>query len=118
MELHQLDLAAVQLLTPPITTALVSGVTNFSAFVISQIVPPRLNLQPLTNGFAFQFTPVPNAAQFWNVPPIWSLGRRSSPTRRRVRAPLVWQDPNAPADKAFYRLRWTFPEPMTGEPDG
>jgi len=90
-------------------TAWLTGVTNFSAFVLSQIVPPRLNVQPLTNGFAFQFTPVPNGAHVLERSTdliTWSPVFTNVPAGP---APLVWQDTNAPADKAFYRLRVEVP---------
>ncbi len=83
---------------------LVAGVTNLSAFVVSQIVPPQLNLHAVANGFAFQFTPVANCAHIlerstdlitWT--PIFTNPPASS-------SPVIFQDTNAPAGNAFYRL--------------
>ena len=81
-----------------------SGVTNLSAFVVSQIIPPQLTIQTVTNGFALQFTPVANAthvlqrstdlASWVPVTTITAVGGQ----------PLTLQDTNAPAGKAFYRL--------------
>jgi hypothetical protein len=84
----------------------VAGVTNLSAFVVSQIIPPRLNVQVLPdNGFAFQFTPVPNCAETlerstdlvtWT--PIYTFTATNA-------QPVTLQDANAPLDKAFYRVQ-------------
>ena len=84
---------------------LVAGVTNFSAFVISQIVPPSLNIQPIANGFSFQFTPVPNCPETlqrstdlvtWT--PIYTFTATNN-------QPVILQDSDAPAIKAFYRVQ-------------
>jgi hypothetical protein len=84
--------------------ALVTGVTNFSAFVISQIVPPQLSIQSVTNGFAFQFAPVPNCAEtlerstdLVNWTPLFTFTATNA-------QPEVLQDTNAPGNQAFYRL--------------
>ncbi len=89
--------------------ALVSGVTHFSAFVISQIVPPSLSLQTLTNGFAFQFAPVPNCEHILERSAdlvTWTPILTNPPAGPQ---PVIWQDPAAPADKAFYRLLLNVP---------
>ncbi len=84
---------------------LIAGITNFSAFVVSQIVPPQLGIQTLTNGFAFQFTPVPNCAETlersvdlvtWT--PICTFTTTNA-------QPITLQDTNAPTGKAFYRVQ-------------
>jgi len=72
--------------------------------VVSQIIPPQLTIQTVTNGFALQFTPVANAthvlqrstdlASWVPVTTITAVGGQ----------PLTLQDTNAPAGKAFYRL--------------
>jgi len=89
---------------PTNNAVLVAGVTNFSAFVVSQIIPPQLNIQNITNGFAFQFTPVANCAHIverstdlvtWT--PIFTNTPASS-------QPVTLQDTNAPTGKAFYRV--------------
>jgi hypothetical protein len=83
----------------------VPGVTNFSAFVVSQIVPPVLTAPSATNGFAFQLTPVPNCPETlerstnlvtWT--PILTFTATSG-------EPVVLEDSNAPTANAFYRLR-------------
>jgi hypothetical protein len=86
-----------------------AGVTNFSALVVSQIVPPRLNVSPATNGLSFQFTPVPNCAHtlvrtfdFVNWTPVASV----TPTDSQ---PVTLQDNAPPAGKAFYRLQVNIP---------
>ena len=88
---------------------LVAGVTNFTAFVVSQIVPPTLSAQSLTNGFAFQFTPVANcphvlerSTDLVNWTPIYTNTLSSA-------QPVIWQDTNAPAGNAFYRLLLNVP---------
>jgi hypothetical protein len=84
---------------------LVAGVTNFSAFVVSQIVPPSLNIQPTVNGFSFQFTPVPNCPETlqrstdlvtWT--PIYTFTATNN-------QPVTLQDSDAPAGQAFYRVQ-------------
>lgn len=85
----------------------VPGVTNFSAFVVSQIAPPSLSIQTLTNGFAFQFTPVANC-------PETLLRSTNLETWTQIFAftatnaePITLLDTNAPAGYAFYRLELT-----------
>jgi hypothetical protein len=82
----------------------VAGVTNFSAFVVSQIVPPSLGIETLANGYAFRFTPVPNCPETllrstnlltWT--PIYSFTTTNAET-------LTLLDTNAPSSRAFYRL--------------
>ena len=82
----------------------IAGVTNFTAFVVSQIVPPNLSVQNSTNGFAFQFTPVANcthilerSTDLMNWTPIYTNTLSSG-------LPVTWQDTNAPAGNAFYRV--------------
>jgi hypothetical protein len=88
---------------------LVSGVTNFSAFVVSQIVPPILSTQLATNGFVLQFTTIPNgvhvverSGDLMNWTPIYTNTPISS-------HPVIWQDVNSPVDKAFYRVHVDLP---------
>ena len=94
---------------PANNQVLVAGVTNFSAFVVSQIVPPSLSAQNFTNGFAFQFTPVANcphvlerSTDLVNWTPIYTNTLPSA-------QPVTWQDTNAPAGKAFYRILLNVP---------
>jgi hypothetical protein len=84
---------------------LVAGITNFSAFVVSQIVPPQLSIQALTNGFAFQFTPVPNCAEtLERSVNLLTWTPISTFTATNVQ-PITLQDTHAPAGKAFYRVQ-------------
>ena len=94
---------------PANNQVLVVGVTNFTAFVVSQIVPPNLSAQNSTNGFAFQFTPVANcphvlerSTDLVNWTPIYTNTLSSA-------QPVTWQDTNAPTGNAFYRLRLILP---------
>jgi hypothetical protein len=87
----------------------IAGVTNFSAFVVSQIVPPQMSIQNLTNGFAFQFTPVANAANILERSPdlvTWTPISTNTPANAQ---PITLQDTNAPTDKAFYRVLLNIP---------
>jgi len=86
------------------TQVLVPGVTNFTAFTVSQIVPPNLSVQSVTNGFAFQFTPVANCPQVLERSTDlvnWTPLCTNTPVGTR---PVTWQDTNAPAGQAFYRV--------------
>jgi hypothetical protein len=83
---------------------LVSGVTNFSAFVVSQIAPPQLSIQSVTNGYAFQFTPVPDCANILERSPDLMIWTRISTNTPASAQPMVLQDTNAPVGKAFYRV--------------
>jgi hypothetical protein len=94
---------------PANNQALIAGVTNFTAFVVSQIVPPNLSAQNSTNGFAFQFAPVANcphvlerSTDLVNWTPIYTNTLPSS-------QPVTWQDTNAPAGNAFYRVHLIVP---------
>lgn len=83
---------------------LVAGVTNFSALVVSQIVPPQLNIQSLTNGYAFRFVPVANCANVLERSSdlkTWTPVSTNTPPNA---LPISVPDTNAPAGKAFYRL--------------
>lgn len=83
----------------------VAGVTNFSAFVISQIIPPQLGIRTLTNGFAFQFTPVPNCPETFQRSTnlvTWTPVYAFTATNAQS---IALQDTNAPASQAFYRLQ-------------
>ena len=94
---------------PTNNEVLVVGVTNFSAFVVSQIVPPQLNIQTVPNGFAFQFTPIANCANILERSTdlvTWTPMSTNTPTSAQ---PVTAQDTNAPNDKAFYRVRLNIP---------
>jgi hypothetical protein len=87
----------------------VTGVTNFSAFAISQIVPPIMNLQTFAGGFAFRFTPVPNCAETLERSTnlvAWTPVCTFTATNAQ---PVTLQDSSAPAGKAFYRLNLNTP---------
>jgi hypothetical protein len=82
----------------------IASVTNFSAFVVSQIVPPSLGITTLTNGFAFQFAPVPNCPEMLQRTPdleTWTNLYLFTATNAQ---PIILQDTNAPAARAFYRI--------------
>jgi hypothetical protein len=88
---------------------LVAAVTNFSAFVVSQIIAPQLRVQTITNGVAFQFAPVPNcpgtlerSSDLAAWTPISTFPATNAPA-------VTLQDTNAPAGKAFYRLLLNVP---------
>jgi hypothetical protein len=88
---------------------LVAGVTNFSAFVVTQIVPPQLNIQNDTNGFIFQFAPVPNGMHTLERSTnfvTWTSLVTITPTNSQS---VTLQDNAAPPDKAFYRLHLNIP---------
>ncbi len=83
----------------------VPGVTNFSAFVVSQIVPPTLSIAAATNGYTFELTPVPNCPEtlerstnLRNWTPIVTFTATNA-------HPVTLEDSNAPAANAFYRLQ-------------
>jgi hypothetical protein len=83
---------------------LVEGVTNLSAFAVSQIIPPQLGLQTITNGFAFRFTPVANCTHILERSTdlvTWTPIFTNTPASMQ---PVTWQDTNAPAGRAFYRV--------------
>ena len=83
----------------------VAGVTNLSAFVVSQIDPPSLGIQPSVNGFSFQFTPVPNCPAILQRSTnlvTWTTVYSFTATNGQ---PVTLQDPNAPTGKAFYRVK-------------
>jgi len=82
----------------------VTGVTNFSAFVVSQIVPPSLSIAALTNGFAFQFTPVPNCPETLQRSTNLETWTNLCAFTATNAQPILLQDTNAPAGKAYYRI--------------
>jgi hypothetical protein len=87
-----------------VTQASAAGVTNFSAFVVSQIVPPQLNIQTIANGFAFKFSPVANCAHILERSTdlvTWTPILTNTPTSTQ---PIALQDTNVPVGEAFYRL--------------
>jgi hypothetical protein len=82
----------------------VAGVTNFSAFVISQLVPPRLSVAAAGSGFAVQFVPVPNCMHILERSSdlvTWTPILTNTPAGP---APVILEDTRAPASQAFYRL--------------
>ncbi|MEI9959601.1 MAG: hypothetical protein WDM76_00310 [Limisphaerales bacterium] len=89
--------------------AIISSVTNLSAFVISRIVPPQVNIQSGPSGFSFQFTPVANCEQILERSTdlvTWVPVTTFTPTNAAL---VSLTDTNAPADKAFYRVRVNVP---------
>lgn len=88
---------------------LLTGVTNFSALAVTQIVPPQLSIQNQTNSYAFRFTPVPNAAHTLQRSTDlihWTTLTNLTPSSI---LPVALQDNAAPADRAFYRLSISVP---------
>jgi hypothetical protein len=84
---------------------IVPGVTNFSAFVVSQIVPPILTAESATNGFLFQLTPVPNCPETLlrsTDLETWTSILTFTATNAQ---PMTLEDSNAPDAKAFYRVQ-------------
>jgi hypothetical protein len=88
---------------------LVAGVTNLSAFVVSQIVPPQLSIQTITDGFAFQFTPVANCPHVLERSTDLSAWTGISTNTPASTQPVTMRDTNAPASQAFYRLQLKIP---------
>jgi hypothetical protein len=83
----------------------VGGVTNFSAFVISQIVPPQLTIQSVSNGFALQFIPVANCAHTLERSSDLAAWVPVSTFTATNTQPITLHDTAAPADKAYYRVK-------------
>jgi hypothetical protein len=82
----------------------VTGVTNLSAFVVSQVVPPQLSIQSIANGYEFRFAPVANCANILERSPnlmTWTPICTNVPPNAQ---PITLEDTNAPAGKAFYRI--------------
>jgi hypothetical protein len=89
----------------------VAGVTNLSAYVVSQIIPPALGIRRPTigQGPAFAFTPVPNCQHTLQRSTdlvSWTTVATLTPTNE---SPVSLQDNSALSDKAFYRLIVTLP---------
>jgi hypothetical protein len=84
---------------------MLTGVTNFSAFVISQIVPPGLSITTLTNGFAFRFAPVPNCLETLQRSTDFETWTDVCTFTATNAQPIVLKDTNAPAGRAFYRIQ-------------
>ncbi len=114
-DLHVAQWTGTNWLTQPFTFnpmnngVTIAGVTNLSAFVVSQIIPPNLSAQNSANGFAFQFAPVANCPHVlerstdlatWT--PIYTNTLPSA-------QPVTWRDTNAPAGNAFYRVHLIMP---------
>lgn len=93
------------LYNPANNEAVVSDVTNFSAFVVSQIIPPQLSIQPISNGFSFTFVPVPNCVETLQRSDdlvTWTPVSTFTATNAQ---PMTLQDLNPPAAQAYYRLQ-------------
>jgi hypothetical protein len=87
----------------------VTGLTNFSVLVVSQIIPPPLTIQNDTNHFAFQFTPLANATHILQRSTDlthWTPVATNTPT---TALPVTMLDNAPPAGMAFYRLSITVP---------
>ncbi len=84
---------------------LVPGITNFSAFAVSQIVPPQLNIQPMAQGFSFQFMPVPNCVETLERSTNLVTWTPVTTFTATTAQPVTLQDTAAPAGQAYYRLK-------------
>lgn len=96
-------------------TAVLAGVTNLAApLALVRFVAPLLAPQPGangvgTNGFAFQFTPVPNCVQTLERSTNlinWTAVLTVTPTNSQ---PMTLVDTNV-MDKAYYRMRLDIPQ--------
>ncbi len=95
-------------------SAVLAGLTNAQPLAIVQFAAPPLAApiapQLGTNGFVFQFTPVPNCSQTLERSTNlvdWTPVVTFTPTNA---LPMTLQDNNAPAGKAFYRMRLDIPQ--------
>ena len=91
-------------------TAVLPGVTNFAPLALAQFKAPPLAVNVGTNGFGFQITPIPHCSQTLERSTnlvTWTPVMTITPTNA---APLTLQDFNAPADKAYYRIRLDLPQ--------
>ena len=89
--------------------AVIPGVTNLLPLAVAQFIAPPLAAGPGTNGFAFHFTPRANCVQILERTTnfvTWQTVATITPTNS---APMTLVDTNAPAGKAFYRMRLTIP---------
>jgi hypothetical protein len=88
---------------------LVAGVTNFSAVVVSQIVPPTLSAQTSTNGFVVRLTPAANCQHVLERSTnlvSWAPIYTNTPPSAQ---PVTWRDINPPTGRAFYRVQLNVP---------
>jgi len=88
---------------------LVAGVTNFSTFVLSQIVPPQISIQAGTNSIKFQFTPAPHCGGTLERSTdlvTWTAISTFTATNAQT---VTLQDTQASASQAFYRLLLNIP---------
>jgi hypothetical protein len=96
-------------------SAVLAGLTNVrqSLAIVQFIAPPLaapIAPQLGTNGFTFQFTPVPNSSQTLERSTNlvdWTPVMTFTPTNAQ---PMTLVDTNAPAGKAFYRMRLDIPQ--------
>jgi len=89
---------------PAANQVIVAGVTNLSAFVVTQIIPPQLAIQTATNGITFSFKPVPNCPETLLRSTdllSWQAVRTFTATNNQV---MTLTDTNPPANRAFYRV--------------
>jgi hypothetical protein len=84
---------------------LVQGLTNLSAFVVSQLIPPQLSMQKSAKGFAFQFVPWTNCPSVLERSTnfvTWTQITTFTATNGQA---MTLEDTNVPPGKSFYRLR-------------
>jgi hypothetical protein len=94
---------------PTNSEVVVTGLTNLSTLVVSQIVPPQLSIQNHTNSLAFQFLPVPNATHTLERSSDlihWTPVTAVTPANAQ---PITLRDNAAPVGEAFYRLSLNIP---------
>jgi hypothetical protein len=86
------------------------GLTNLPPLAVVQFKAPTLAMASSgTNGFTFQFTPQPFCQQTLERSTdfvTWTALATVTPTNA---LPMSLADTNAPADKAYYRMRLTIP---------
>jgi hypothetical protein len=85
------------------------GRTNLPALAVVQFKAPSLATATSTNGFAVHFTPQANTLQTLERSTnliTWTPIVTVTPTNS---LPMSLEDTNAPADKAYYRMRVTIP---------
>jgi hypothetical protein len=91
------------------SVVLVEGLTNFSAFVVSQIVPPQLQVQVTTGKVSVQLIPVPNCVATLERSPdlrTWTPVTSINPTNA---VSVMLEDNSPPPNQAFYRLKVNVP---------
>ena len=87
---------------------LVPGLTNLSTFVVAQAIAPALAIRPGTNGFDFQFVPVPNWTHVLERSTDWTNWTDLATITPTNTTSATLPDNAPPAGSAFYRLRLSY----------